>query len=247
MTTAVAARTRPFQTKLDHTTATLAEEHATLLRGVQCRAAAVDALIGAHAWPHSELATLTGFLRTALLRQVSDEEHLLYPHDATAAPFAELSSAHAQLYELTERLEGLRQRPAPLRQLRELLDELLSTLRKHLTEEEAVLATLAATGLDVPATATLSELRKRWPSDRDDGPLVIQFDALPTAIATRLCIERVLRLRPGEQAVIFSDDQAQLHDVRAWLHEFDPARFALAMATDCHGRTRLEVSCRDPR
>lgn len=226
---------------------TLGDEHEALLDGVERRVAAVQALIAARTWPHGELATLTVFLRAALLRQVADEEHLLYPHDATAEPFAELSEAHTQLYQLTHQLEEVRERHCPLPRLRELLDDLLTTLRRHLTEEEAVLAALADIDLDIPSAATLSEQHQHWPANLDPGPLVIQYDALPTAMAAQLCVERLLRLRPGEQAVIFSRDRTQLHDVCAWLHEFDAARFAVASATDRLGGSRLDVACRDPR
>lgn len=224
---------------------TLADEHEDLLRGVERRAAAVDALVAARTWPHGEIGTLTRFLRTTLLRQVADEEHLLYPHDATAAPFAELGAAHARLVELTQLLEDVRERRRPLAQLRELVDELLTTMRRHLAEEEAVLAALAAADLDVPAAATLSERHQHWAADLDDGPLVISLDDLPAALARRLCIERVLRLEPGRQAVVHSRDGAQLREVSDWLHAFDAVRFGLAIASDPRHGTRLEVSCRD--
>lgn len=230
--------------EFESTHGTLADEHEDLLRGVERRASAVGALIAARTWPHGEIATLTRFLRATLLRQVADEEHLLYPHDATAAPFAELSAAHVRLFELTQLLEDVREQRCPLAQLRQLVDELVTTLRRHLTEEEAVLAALAATDLDVPAAATLSAQRRHWPADVEDGPVVISLDSLPTAMASRLCIERVLRLEPGERAVVYSRDRMQLQDVRAWLHEFDAARFGLATASDSRRGTRLEVSCR---
>lgn len=242
------ATVRPTST-LEHesTGVTLADEHEDLLCGVQRRASAVRALIDARAWPHSELATLTGFLRATLLRQLSDEEHLLYPHDATAAPFAELSAAHAQLYDLTYQLEQAREQHWPLARVRELVDELLSRLRTHLAAEEAVLAALGHTELEVPAAATLGEQHEHWAADADAGPLVILFDDLPTAVATQLCVERLLRLRPGEQAVVYSRDRTRLYDVRAWLQAFDAARFAVTTASDRHWHTRLDVRCRDPR
>ena len=246
-TTAAASRTYVSEPEVECTGTTLADEHEDLLTGVQRRVDAVVAVIDARSWPHSELATLTGFLRATLLRQVSDEEHLLYPHNATAAPFAELGAAHARLYELTHQLEEIRERGCPLPQLRALVDELLATLRRHLAEEEAVLTALAGTDLDIPSAATLSDQHQHWPACADDGPLVIQFDALPTRMASRICLERLLRLRPGDQAVIYSRDRTNLHDVCAWLHEFDAARFGFAISTDRHGSTRLEVSCRDPR
>lgn len=230
--------------RLDHS-ATLVEEHDDVWRGVQNRASAVNALVATRVWPHSELATLTGYLRATLLRQASDEERLLYPNDATAGPFADLSAAHARLHELTQELEEIRERRAPLPRLRQLVEELLSTLRRHLAEERAVLAALSVTDAEVPAAAALVERHQRWSAAPDEGPLVIEFDALPAAVATQLCVERILRLQPGERAVVHARDRAQVHDLRAWLHSFDPERFALATATERDGGTRLDVSCRD--
>ena len=70
---------------------TLAGEHTLLLHGVHRRMWPVLALIDAGAWPTAELNTLLGFLRTSLLRQVSDEEALLFAGDA--AKFGSLVAA----------------------------------------------------------------------------------------------------------------------------------------------------------
>jgi len=241
-------RTRPAEVvDAPRAPITLDEEHAALLRGVRRRADAVIALLAARTWPHSELATLTGFLRTVLLRQVSDEESLLFPHDATAAPFAELSAAHVRIYELTEALDHAYEHPCPMAQLRRLVEELLTTLRRHLAEERELLMTLAATDLEVPAAATVSQTHRHWPAVPDDGPVVINLETLPTALASQLCLERVLRLHPGEQAVIHSRDRLQLNDVRSWLHEFDAVRFTMTTTSEPHGEMSLDVAVRDPR
>lgn len=224
---------------------TLADEHAQLLSGVLVRAAAVDSLIDEQTWPDRELAALSGYLQATLLRQLSDEENLLYPHDATSAPFAELSAGHARLYQLSQRLEQIRDHRCWLYEVRVLVDDLVTTLRKHFAAEEAVLGAVGG-DVDVPATAPLSETHRRWPLAQLDGPVVIRLDALPKAFATRLCIERVLRLRPGEHASIYSCSPAQLHAVRVWLDAFDGLRFAMATTVHPGQEGRLDVSCREP-
>ncbi len=179
-----------------------------------------------------------------LLRQLSDEESLLFPHDATAAPFIELSNAHARLYVLAQRLEEMSERCYPLHQLRVIVDDLVATLRSHLAEEEAVLAALPDAGGTVPSAAALNEAHRHWTAVQDDGPVVIPLDGLPTSLATHLCIERVLRLHPGERAVISSCNRAQLHDVRTWLHQFERSRFAFATTLSPDQGMRLDVARR---
>jgi hypothetical protein len=207
----------------------LADDHAELVKDVEHRAAPVLALVDAHVWPHAELATLAGFLRASLLRQLSDEESGLYPHDATETPFAELSAAHGRLYALTHRLCRAGEQRCPLPELRLLIDDLLTTLRQHVAEEQEVLATLALRNPEPPA---------------DEGPVVIRLDALPTSVAEQLCLERLLRLRPGDRAEVYSGNSTHLRDLRAWLHEFDAAGFAVGSATTRDGGVRLQVACR---
>ncbi|HEU5008325.1 MAG TPA: hemerythrin domain-containing protein [Jatrophihabitantaceae bacterium] len=99
----MSARRQAISSVREHT---LAGEHEVLLRDVQRRADAVVALLDARTWPSAELGTLTAFLRAEVFRQASDEEALLYPGEATAGPFAELSADHALLYTLCARLEA---------------------------------------------------------------------------------------------------------------------------------------------
>ncbi len=220
---------------------TLAGEHAKLMRDVARRAAPALALLDARAWPHAELRTLTSFLRTAVLRQVSDEEALLYPHDTSAPPFAELSADHVRLHTLTAQLEDARSEPCPSARLRAIIDELLSTLQRHLAEEQRVLAALPDAHSDVPSAADLAAGRKPWlPAD---GPVLIRLDTLPDEQAIQLCIERLLRLRPGETAELHAHDDQHLRAVCGWLHDFDAARFGISHPVRGSGHS-LRVTCR---
>lgn len=122
--------------------APLAEEHAVLLRDVTRRAAPVISLLDARVWPHAELGALTAFLRTTVLRQVADEEARLYPRDTSAPPFAELSAEHVRLHAITGQLERLHVRPCRPHELRVIVEQLLTTLERHLRAEQAVFAAL---------------------------------------------------------------------------------------------------------
>lgn len=224
----------------DHT---LAGEHALLLRDVQRRAAAVVALIEAHTWPGDELGTLTAFLRAEVLRQASDEETLLYPGDSTTGPFAELSTDHALLYTLTTRLERTRIHPCPLPELRATIDELLARLRRHLVEEQAVLAALAEADVPVPAAADVLSGEQSWQGG-ESSRVRILLDMLPAEHAEQLCIERLLRLRPGQEAEVRTREAEQARRVSRWLHGFDSARFGLSHAVSGDGHALLYVSRR---
>ena len=129
---------------------TLAGEHALLLRDVRRRTAPVLALLETRTWPAAELRTLIGFLRSVVLRQVSDEERLLFPGDSTAAPFAELSTDHVRLDSLTDQLGQVIANPCALPELTALIEELLTTLERHLADEEAVFAALPGMPDQVP-------------------------------------------------------------------------------------------------
>lgn len=224
-------------------THTLAGEHFRLMRGATRRAAPVLALLDAPAWPHAELDELAMFLRSAVLRQVSDEEVHLFPHDSSAPPFAELSSDHARLHALTARLEDACAEPCSRAELRALVEELLAVLRRHLAAEERVLAELRTVATEVPGVGELAAGHRAWLPD-DEAPVRIELDSLPAAQASELCIERLLRLPPGQTARLNSRDGRLLQTVGRWLYEFDAARFGFEHRT-VGGDHLLWVTCRD--
>jgi hypothetical protein len=206
---------------------TLAGEHALLLRDVQRRAAPVVALLDARTWPHDELRALVAFLRARVLRQTSDEEATLYPHDATGVPFAELSADHVRLHDLTAELERVCNAPCPLPELRSVIYDLLITLGRHLVDEQQMLATLRESVEPVPAAARLAATDESWPGDSDE-PRRVLLDTFSDENAVRACLERLLRLRTGERAEIRSVNAARLDQVRAWIRRFDPAGYGFS-------------------
>lgn len=220
---------------------TLAGEHARLLRDVERRAEPVLALLEARAWPHAELGTLTELLRAEVLRQVSDEEVHLYPHDSSAPPFVELSADHARLYGLTAQLESIQAQPRPPVQLRALVTELLDTLRRHLADEQQLLAALADARGEVPSAADLVAAEREWRPE--DTPIRIELDGLLDDQAVELAVARLLRLRPGQTAELHARDGWHLRAVCRWIHDFDAERFGVGHATSGQDRL-LRVTCR---
>ncbi|MGH8959810.1 MAG: hemerythrin domain-containing protein [Jatrophihabitantaceae bacterium] len=221
---------------------TLTGEHALLRRDVHRRAAPVLALVTARTWPGAELRTLTAFLRTSVLRQASDEEAYLFPNGASA-PFAELTAEHVRLHTLTAQLDQADAKHCPLPKLRGLVEQLLTVLEHHLVDEQAVLAALPDTPTDVPSAADLVAGTQIWLAPNGQ-PVQIRLDP-PSAQAVQLCIERLLRLRPGESAQICSSEDADLRRVRRWLHEFDSMRYELADLPADGARSILKVTRRN--
>src|SRR6185437_15208693 len=75
---------------------TLAEEHVLLLWQVTASAEKLLAAAEHGRWPGAELTALAGYARAEVLRQVSDEEALLFPA-APAQTAAGLARDHARL------------------------------------------------------------------------------------------------------------------------------------------------------
>lgn len=243
MTTPAPVITQPAPHDIDDPH-TLAGEHARLMRDVTRRAAPVLALLDARAWPYAELGTLTTFLRTAVLRQISDEETHLYPHDSTVPPFTELGADHLRVHILIARLEKAYADSCSRAQLHALVVELLATLRRHLTHEEEVLAGLPADETEVPSVAAMATADRAWLPD-DSTAVVIDLDSMPADQAVELCIERLLRLQPGDTAELHTRNDQHLRPICRWLHDFDTTMFGLshAMAGQDH---LLRVTRRHP-
>jgi Hemerythrin HHE cation binding domain len=218
---------------------TLVGEHARLLQGVHRRTWPVLALIDARTWPTAELNTLVGFLREALLRQASDEEALLFPSGA-ATPFAQLTAQHARLHAATERLAQANAAHCSLPQLRRAVADLVNLLARHLATEQALLAGLAGPNYPVPSAAGVASGAQTWLA-ANDAPLQIVLDDLPANLAARLCIERLLRLRPGQSAEVRSSDRSGLERVYRWMREFDTAGYRMEYDSADATESRLHV------
>jgi len=186
----------------------LAEEHAVLLDEVRRRKRSVLAALGAGQQPRRELAALVAYLRYEVLDQAATEERLLFPatrpgttHDAVHA----LATDHTHIRDVTDRLAecaAVDGSLGPPRALRDLLDELDEVLDAHMRAEQSVLG-------GAPGVESL-----RWPfrchlwfpiTEGTD----VDLDDLPTAFAHRAALDRLSRLRPGEDVLVRSRSDLQ--------------------------------------
>lgn len=222
---------------------TLVDEHRVLLRAVHRRADAALALIDAHVWPVAEAETLARFLHGSVLRQASDEEVLLYPRGAPA-PLAELGDDHVRVHELTARLARADVRSITLAELRGLIDLLLAVLHRHVIAEEALLAALPGVD-DPPSTVSVACRAGSWVATTGEA-ICIDLGPEPSDDAVQMCIERLLRLQPGESADVRSGEELALAQVCRWLHRFDADGFGLERRGEDDADAALQVSRRCP-
>jgi uncharacterized protein (DUF2249 family) len=179
---------------------TLAQEHASLLSQVRRRADAVLAEADAGRWPDAELRELLNYLRLEVLRQVVDEEWLLFraAHHA-GEQLALLRREHLELRLAVDglaRIDVERSAGAPIStaQLSAVTGDLLTQLETHLAAEEDL---LSATQEVTPGVTALGGQPHEW-YELTQGP-VIDLDELPGARGADAALDRLLRLRAGEQ------------------------------------------------
>lgn len=184
---------------------TLTEEHAALRGQVELRARALLTVSGSGSWPQPELEELLNYLRREVLRQVTDEEWLLFrvAHHASGV-LAALRREHLELRlavdELADAAATRGQSAAwSTQRLVASTQDLCAQLGRHFTEEERLLADASSAA---PATATLGSRPHGW------YPLiqapVIEMDSLPGPLGADAVLERLLSLDPGEHVQIRS-------------------------------------------
>jgi uncharacterized protein (DUF2249 family) len=180
---------------------TLADEHALLLEQVAVRAVDLLTAIAEDRWPARERQALVGYLRAEVLRQAADQEWLFPAHQA-AEGFARLAQDHVRLREGTEVLaeaasEGIGSRA----QLAAVTRDLLAQLERHLAAEEQLLTAVGPPATGPGVTAATGRRHEWYPLT--EGP-VIDLDVLPAGQVTDAAVNRLLRLRPGEQVELRS-------------------------------------------
>jgi hypothetical protein len=120
---------------------TLAEEHVLVLWQVTSSAEKLLSAIEHGQWPGAELTALAGYTRAEVLRQVSDEEALLFP-SVPAQTAAGLARDHVRLRaaaELLTRAAAGEQPMAPA-QLAAVIRDFVTQLERHLRDEDGLLA-----------------------------------------------------------------------------------------------------------
>jgi hypothetical protein len=183
--------------------ATLPEEHTVLQRNVLIRATALIIETDAGRWPKTELSELLNYLRLEVLRQVADEEWLLFRHahqspDELALLRREHLELHLAVEELAEAASTRGDGWSPGR-LARITRDICSKLERHFVDEEALLASAATAA---PATAALGSRPHEW-YPLTQGP-VIEMDDLLGAPGADAVLERLQSLSPGEQVEIRS-------------------------------------------
>lgn len=177
-----------------------------LLRQAHRRAQSVLTAADTGNWPERELHELLHYLRLEVLRQVVDEEWLLF-RAAHHAPdeLALLRRDHLELRLAVDALaatEGGRTTRGPLapHELAEITTNVLAQLEAHLAAEEKL---LAASGKPVPGVTTLGGKPHEWYA-LTEGPM-IDLEQLPGERGADAALDRLLRLRPGEHVELRCD------------------------------------------
>jgi hypothetical protein len=172
---------------------TLAEEHVLLLWQVTASAEKLLTAAEYGRWPGAELAALAGYAQAEVLRQVADEEALLFPA-VPARMVAGLARDHVRLRAAAELLAraAAGEQPMSPAQVAAAVRDFVVRLERHLRNEEDLLASGRAPQ-DVPGTVHLGGHPHEW-YPLTEGP-VVDLDALPPDQAVAAAVDRLLPVR----------------------------------------------------
>lgn len=226
----------------DEVPKSLAEEHAVLRRAVHARAEAVVRAADADSWPATALTELVNYLQLEVLRQIADEEWLLFRTARAASDeLATLRRDHLELRLAVDRLtEAATARDTyTAGQLSAATRDLLAQLDAHLRAEEQQ---LEAAGERAASTVSLGSQPHRWYALTEG--VRIDLDRLPGAAGADAVVDRLLRLRPNEQVRIASrTDPSPL-----WrrLSYANPGGYGMAVLHRGAPRWEVEITKRPP-
>jgi uncharacterized protein (DUF2249 family) len=221
---------------------TLAEEHMLLLWQITESAEKLLTTTERGRWPGAELAALAGYAQAEVLRQVSDEEALLFPA-VPAQTAAGLARDHVRLRaaaELLSRAAAGEQAMSPA-QVATAVRDFVVQLERHLLTEDDLLASDRAPQ-DVPGTVNLGGRPHEW-YPLTEGP-VVDLDALPADQAAAAAVDRLLRMRRGEQVELQSG--AGLDPVWREISKLSPGGYRFTILQDGPVRWRMQVTRRQP-
>ena len=175
-----------------------------------------------------------------MLRQASDEETLLFP----AAPVrqaAGLARDHVRLRSAAELLAraAAGEQPMSPGQVAAVARDFVAQLERHLWAEEKLLASERAPR-GVPGTAALGGHPHEW-YPLTEGP-VVDLDALPEGQAVAAAVDRLLRMRRGEQVELQSG--TDLDPVWREISELSPDGYRFTVLQDGPARWRMRVTRR---
>lgn len=170
----------------------------------------------------------------------SDEETLLFPTGPSAA-VSKLARDHVRLragIETLARASAGEQAMSP-GQLAAAVRDFAVQLERHLSAEEELLAAGRAAET-VPATVALGRHPHEW-YPLTEGP-VSDLDALPAAQATGAAVERLMRLRRGEQVELESG--ADIGAIWQEMDRLSPGSYGFVSLQDGPDRWRTRVTRR---
>jgi uncharacterized protein (DUF2249 family) len=219
---------------------TLAEEHMLLLWQVTASAEKVLSATEHGRWPGAELAALAGYAQAEVLRQVSDEEALLFPA-VPAQAVAGLARDHVRLRAAADLLAraAAGEQPMSTAQLAAHVRDFAVQLERHLRNEDDLLASGHAPR-DVPGTVTLGGHPHEW-YPLTEGP-VVDLDALPADQAVAAAVDRLLRMCRGEQVELQSG--TGLDPVWREISKLSPGGYQFTVLQDGPARWRVQVTRR---
>ena len=218
--------------------ARLADEHVLLLWQVAARVEELLTVAARGRWPGAELAALAGYAHAEVLRQASDEEALLFP----AIPSLEaagLARDHVRLRSAADLLAraAAGEQPMSPAQVAAAASDFAAQLERHLRAEQTLLASQGAQG-----TVLLGGRPHEWYPLTEGS--VVDLDALPTGQAVAAAVDRLLRMRRGEQVELQS--AADLDPVWREMSELSPDGYRFTVLQDGPARWRMQVT-RRPR
>lgn len=219
---------------------TLAEEHVLLLWQVTASAEKLLTTTEHGRWPGAELAALAGYAQAEVLRQVSDEEALLFPA-VSSQTVAGLARDHVRLRAAAELLAraATGEQPMSPGHLAAAVRAFVVQLERHLRNEEDLLAR-PHQPQDVPGTANLGGHPHEW-YPLTEGP-VVDLDALPADQAAAAAVDRLLRMRRGEEVELQSG--TGLDPVWREISELSPGGYQFTVLQDGPARWRMHVTRR---
>ena len=226
----------------ENVAASLAEEHTRMRRAVYARAELVLHAADAGSWPAAELTELVNYLQLEVLRQIADEEWLLFRNVRSASDeLAALRRDHLELRLSVDLLTGAATARATFTeaQLAAATRDLLAQLDEHLRAEEQQ---LDMAGKQPASTASLGSQPHEWYAIVENA--LIDLDRLPGPAGADAVVDRLLRLRSTEQVTVASGtDPSPL-----WrrLAHASPGGYGMTMLRKGPPRWEMEIVKRPP-
>ncbi|HJQ03557.1 MAG TPA: DUF2249 domain-containing protein [Jatrophihabitans sp.] len=225
-----------------HAPLTLSDEHALLIGEVTARVDATVHEIENGRWPTNELRELVNYLHLEVLRQIVDEEWLLFRTSrSTPEGLDRLRRDHLELRLTIDLLtHATMSRELSPTQIVATIDHLLTQLTDHMAAEERL---LGAAGAEVPAVQTVGSQPHEW-YDLTEGP-VIDLDKLPGEQGADAALARLTRLRRGEKVEL----QASIDPGPLWqrLVRADPGGYGITYLENGPRRWRVQLVNRPDR